>query len=133
MSSRNTSAASGDGATGPNTDLGEVNAAGEATLQAVDTTSAAAGGQANEKEDESEASVQPSEEGSKSSTKGNKSVDSRWERMFSRLLGFKEKHGHCLVSNRYPEDPQLGSWGKTQRELQETDCSATEGSYAFVF
>lgn len=23
--------------------------------------------------------------------------------------------GHCLVPNRYPEDPQLGSWVSTQR------------------
>jgi hypothetical protein len=32
--------------------------------------------------------------------------------MFIRLLAFKEKHGDCVVPNRYPDDTQLGSWGK---------------------
>lgn len=36
----------------------------------------------------------------------------KWEEMFRRLQRFREKHGHCLVPNRYSEDPQLGSWGK---------------------
>lgn len=35
----------------------------------------------------------------------------KWEDMFHRLEIYKEKHGDCLVPNRYPEDPQLGSWG----------------------
>jgi hypothetical protein len=39
-------------------------------------------------------------------------LDTRWERMFIRLLAFKEKHGDCVVPNRYPDDTQLGSWGK---------------------
>jgi len=36
----------------------------------------------------------------------------KWSELFARLKAFKEEHGHCLVPNRYPEDPQLGSWGK---------------------
>jgi hypothetical protein len=43
----------------------------------------------------------------------HQSLNSKWEDSFNRLLNFKEKHGHCLVPNRYPEDPHLGSWGKS--------------------
>lgn len=43
------------------------------------------------------------------------SHDSKWEIMFSRLLIYKEKHGNCLVPNRYKEDTKLGSWVSTQR------------------
>lgn len=39
----------------------------------------------------------------------------RWEDMFIRLGIFKEKHNHCRVPNRYPDDPSLGSWVATQR------------------
>jgi hypothetical protein len=37
-----------------------------------------------------------------------------WQLTISlRLAGFlQEKNGHCLVPNRYKEDPSLGSWGK---------------------
>jgi hypothetical protein len=51
------------------------------------------------------------DEGDQDSGKGS-SVDTRWERMFTRLLAFKEKYGDCVVPNRYPDDTQLGSWGK---------------------
>jgi hypothetical protein len=51
------------------------------------------------------------DEGDQDSEKGS-NLDTRWERMFTRLLAFKEKHGDCVVPNRYPEDTQLGSWGK---------------------
>jgi hypothetical protein len=39
----------------------------------------------------------------------------QWEDMFQRLLAYREKHGDCLVPNRYPEDPQLGNWVSSQR------------------
>lgn len=39
----------------------------------------------------------------------------KWEIMFDRLVEFKEKHGHCLVPNRYKADNKLGSWVSTQR------------------
>jgi hypothetical protein len=54
---------------------------------------------------------QGSDEGDQDSGKCS-SVDTRWERMFTRLLAFKEKYGDCVVPNRYPDDKQLGSWGK---------------------
>jgi hypothetical protein len=39
-------------------------------------------------------------------------LQAKWEQMYERLIVFKDKHGHCLVPNRYAEDAQLGSWGK---------------------
>jgi hypothetical protein len=43
----------------------------------------------------------------------------RWDAMFERLVAFKEKHGHCLVPNRYKDDPKLGSWVTTQRRQRK--------------
>ena len=48
----------------------------------------------------------------KSSAMPGQKLQAKWDEMYSRLLAFREKHGHCLVPNRYQEDPQLGSWGK---------------------
>ena len=48
----------------------------------------------------------------------------RWETMFQRLLLFKEKHGHCLVPNRYPEDRSLGAWVSTQRRHFKTSVAS---------
>jgi len=39
----------------------------------------------------------------------------KWFKMYKALLEFKEKYSHCLVPNRYTENPQLGSWVSTQR------------------
>ena len=39
----------------------------------------------------------------------------RWEGMYQRLVDFKNKHGHCLVTNRYQSDIALGAWVSTQR------------------
>eukprot|EP00521_Asterionellopsis_glacialis_P007019 CAMPEP_0195281356 /NCGR_PEP_ID=MMETSP0707-20130614/704_1 /TAXON_ID=33640 /ORGANISM="Asterionellopsis glacialis, Strain CCMP134" /LENGTH=324 /DNA_ID=CAMNT_0040340237 /DNA_START=47 /DNA_END=1018 /DNA_ORIENTATION=- len=33
-----------------------------------------------------------------------------WRTMFTRLLAFRDKHGHCKVPQRYRDDPQLGTW-----------------------
>jgi phage pi2 protein 07 len=43
----------------------------------------------------------------------------RWDAMFDRLVAFKEEHGHCLVPNRYKEDPKLGAWVSTQRRQRK--------------
>jgi Helicase associated domain len=42
-------------------------------------------------------------------------LQAKWEHMFDRLVDFKEKNGHCLVPNRYSQDPSLGAWVSTQR------------------
>lgn len=39
----------------------------------------------------------------------------KWSKMVEELLKFKGRWGHCLVPNRYEENPQLGSWVSTQR------------------
>jgi hypothetical protein len=42
-------------------------------------------------------------------------LHSKWNQMFDRLVAFKDRHGHCLVPNRFHEDPALGAWVSTQR------------------
>jgi len=43
----------------------------------------------------------------------------KWERMFSALLAFKEKYGHCNVPPDYADTPSLGNWVSTQRRLKK--------------
>ena len=62
-----------------------------------------------EGEDDSETA---GEDDSEDAKKDSTLLNSKWEDSFQRLLAFKKVHGHCLVPNRYREDPQLGSWGK---------------------
>jgi Helicase associated domain len=38
--------------------------------------------------------------------------ESKWQQMYQRLLRYRERHGNCLVPNRYAEDTSLGAWGK---------------------
>eukprot|EP00523_Entomoneis_sp_CCMP467_P019920 CAMPEP_0168863248 /NCGR_PEP_ID=MMETSP0727-20121128/18853_1 /TAXON_ID=265536 /ORGANISM="Amphiprora sp., Strain CCMP467" /LENGTH=395 /DNA_ID=CAMNT_0008918313 /DNA_START=85 /DNA_END=1268 /DNA_ORIENTATION=+ len=56
-------------------------------------------------------------------------LERKWEEMFTRLKKYKESFGNCLVPNRFPEDPQLGSWVSTQRRqyriLQEGGTETT--------
>ena len=42
-------------------------------------------------------------------------LQSKWDDMFNRLVRYKTENGHCLVPNRYENDPALGSWVSTQR------------------
>jgi len=55
-------------------------------------------------------------------------LNSKWEETFKRLQVFKERHGHCLVPNRYQEDPQLGSWVSTQRRQYKIFASGSDQS-----
>ena len=48
-------------------------------------------------------------------SKPNNMLQAKWEAMEKRLIAFKEQHGHCLVPNRYVNDPALGAWVSTQR------------------
>jgi hypothetical protein len=73
-----------------------------------------------EKQDVNETSVIESKDhgvGDQDCSKKGRNLDTRWEIMLARLLAFKEKHGDCLVPNRYPDDTQLGSWGKKRCRL----------------
>ena len=42
-------------------------------------------------------------------------LSKKWNNMLNMLIDFKRKHGHCLVPNRYHENPQLGAWVSVQR------------------
>mmetsp|Transcript_28109 Transcript_28109/g.39740 ORF Transcript_28109/g.39740 Transcript_28109/m.39740 type:complete len:633 (+) Transcript_28109:60-1958(+) len=55
-------------------------------------------------------------------------LQQKWNRMFDRLLSFKAKHGHCLVPNRFSEDPALGAWVSTQRRQYKILVSGTAES-----
>jgi len=39
-----------------------------------------------------------------------------WDVRFRELRDYKQDHGNCLVPYRYPANPQLGGWVRTQRE-----------------
>jgi hypothetical protein len=80
----------------------------EAALPSVRQRSAEVTGETGESEDQKSGSLQH-----------------KWDEMFNRLVEYREKHGDCLVPNRYPEDPQLGSWG--------TFKSASLSSYKLHF
>jgi len=41
--------------------------------------------------------------------------DEMWSVRFEELKAFKAKYGDCLVPQRYPPNPQLGTWVNTQR------------------
>lgn len=48
--------------------------------------------------------------------------------MFPPFLHGQRKHGHCLVPNRYKEDPSLGSWVATQRRTYKILTSGGSAS-----
>ena len=49
-----------------------------------------------------------------------------WEEMFTRLVQFKERAGHCNVSQKWREDPQLGTWVSVQRRVRKQDKLSRE-------
>jgi len=55
-------------------------------------------------------------------------LEQKWNQMFDRLYLFKEKHGHCLVPNRYENDPALGAWVSTQRRQYKILLSGSSES-----
>mmetsp|Transcript_51883 Transcript_51883/g.76896 ORF Transcript_51883/g.76896 Transcript_51883/m.76896 type:complete len:524 (+) Transcript_51883:115-1686(+) len=38
-----------------------------------------------------------------------------WKKRYKELAEYKKKYGDCLVPQRYPDNPQLGTWVSTQR------------------
>jgi predicted secreted Zn-dependent protease len=44
--------------------------------------------------------------------------DAAWEVQLARLAAYKAAHGDCKVPRRWAEDPRLGSWVCTQRQLK---------------
>jgi hypothetical protein len=49
-----------------------------------------------------------------------------WEERLNELHAFREKHAHCNVPSKYPENPTLAVWAKCQRRQFKLFC--TEGS-----
>ncbi|KAL7529442.1 hypothetical protein ACHAXR_004521, partial [Thalassiosira sp. AJA248-18] len=43
--------------------------------------------------------------------------DNKWDEQFAALQRYKNKHGNCLVPQKYIDDPKLGRWVKVQRKL----------------
>mmetsp|Transcript_2171 Transcript_2171/g.3991 ORF Transcript_2171/g.3991 Transcript_2171/m.3991 type:complete len:934 (-) Transcript_2171:103-2904(-) len=39
----------------------------------------------------------------------------QWDERYNELVEFKKANGHCLVPQRYPSNPSLGTWVNTQR------------------
>lgn len=50
--------------------------------------------------------------------RGRNYKDELWEKMYQELVAFKDKHRHCDVSVKYPEDRRLAGWVKGQRTKQ---------------
>ena len=46
-----------------------------------------------------------------------KSQKCKWETKFRELTKFVQQHGHCDVPTKYPANPALGTWVKSQRSL----------------
>ena len=42
-----------------------------------------------------------------------------WEALRARLAAFKAERGDCRVLQKYPADPQLGSWVTKQRQRKK--------------
>lgn len=49
--------------------------------------------------------------------------DAKWDKMYQRLITYKETHGNCLVPKGYPMDPKLANWVETQRVMYSRDYS----------
>jgi hypothetical protein len=43
--------------------------------------------------------------------------DKKWSMKYDKLVDFKRKNGHCMVSQNYGQDKSLGVWVATQRAL----------------
>lgn len=51
-------------------------------------------------------------------SRGGNYKDELWGKMYEELVVFRDKHGHCDVSVKYPENRRLASWVKGQRTKQ---------------
>ena len=48
-------------------------------------------------------------------TGNNRRDDMLWKQQFNELVKYKEKHGDCLVPQKYKNSVKLGNWVKRQR------------------
>ena len=47
--------------------------------------------------------------------------DKKWHQHYDKLVEWKRKNGHCIVSYRYKEDKALGRWVSNQRKLHTSN------------
>jgi hypothetical protein len=47
--------------------------------------------------------------------------DKNWHIEYEKLVEFKQKNGHCLVPQKYEEDPSLGTWVNRQRHFHSNN------------
>jgi hypothetical protein len=47
--------------------------------------------------------------------------DKRWHLQHEKLLKYKRKNGHCMVSKKYEQDKSLGNWVHTQRKYHNNN------------
>jgi hypothetical protein len=45
--------------------------------------------------------------------------DAGWEVQLAKLKAYRQRHGDCIVPNRWAEDPQLGRWVDRQRQYKK--------------
>jgi hypothetical protein len=43
--------------------------------------------------------------------------DAKWETQFAKLQTYHKDHGNCNVTNKWKDDPSMGSWVSSQRTL----------------
>ena len=43
--------------------------------------------------------------------------ETQWEKMCQELVGYKQEYGNCNVTQRFPGNPQLGTWVAAQRTV----------------
>eukprot|EP00814_Leptocylindrus_danicus_P013717 CAMPEP_0116014170 /NCGR_PEP_ID=MMETSP0321-20121206/6131_1 /TAXON_ID=163516 /ORGANISM="Leptocylindrus danicus var. danicus, Strain B650" /LENGTH=385 /DNA_ID=CAMNT_0003483797 /DNA_START=143 /DNA_END=1303 /DNA_ORIENTATION=- len=56
-----------------------------------------------------------------------------WKLRYEELMEFKNTHGHCLVPQRYKENPNLGKWVSNQRKrFKLRKKKELESSYSFT-
>jgi len=53
-------------------------------------------------------------------------LEAQWEEMFSLLLQYKERFGHCHVPRDWKENKQLGIWVATQRKAKKAGTSPND-------
>jgi hypothetical protein len=54
--------------------------------------------------------------------RGRNIDDKVWKQQDEKLVEFKRKKGHCLVPQKYDQDPPLADWVSTQRSLHGDNC-----------
>jgi Helicase associated domain len=45
-----------------------------------------------------------------------------WDSFYDELVEFQQRHGHCHIPTRYPENPPLAAWVKLQRRRLKETC-----------